>query len=93
MQIFSRSYRESDQFLPIHDLKYSNLSELAENGPLATQSRRGIFRMFTFLRHLTSDIIINEIVHFRVRMYDRCLFVCVSVCTYMDVCMSVASGA
>ena len=44
----------------IHHFKYSNLSELAENGPLASQSQRGIFRLFTFLRHLTSDIIINE---------------------------------
>ena len=40
----------------IHDFKYSNLSELAENGPLASQSQRGIFRMFTFSRHLTSNI-------------------------------------
>ena len=47
----------------IHDFKYSNLSKIAVNGPFASQSQRGIFRLFTFLRHLTSDIIIDEIVH------------------------------
>ena len=35
-------------FLSMHDFKYSNLSELAENGPLASQSQRGIFHLFTF---------------------------------------------
>ena len=61
----TRQLRDSDVISveTIDDFKYSNLSELAGNGPLASQSQRGIFRLFTFLRHLTSDIIINEIVH------------------------------
>ena len=61
----TRQLRDSDVISveTIDDFKYSNLSELAENRPLASQSQRGIFRLFTFLRHLTSDIMINEIVH------------------------------
>ena len=47
----------------IHDFKYSINKSSSWKWPLASQSQRGIFRMFTFSRHLTSDIIINEIVH------------------------------
>ena len=47
----------------MHDFKYSINKSTSRKWPLASQSQRGNFRLFTFSRHLTSDIIINEIVH------------------------------
>ena len=59
------SIQNIDQSLKIsiHDFIYSINKSASRKWPLASQSQRGIFRMFTSSWHLTSDIMINEIVH------------------------------